>query len=71
MLRQTTDGAYVVISNTASFGAGGQDFNLVKLGVEGESGLAMTSSTANTVTIYRGANDVYWNYVQVRIWKIH
>jgi hypothetical protein len=70
MLRQTTDGAYVVIGNTASFGAGGQDFNLVKLGVEGESGLAMTSSTANTVTIYRGANDAFWNYAQVRIWKI-
>ncbi len=71
MLRQTTDGAYVIIANTASFGAGGQDFYLVKVGVEGESGLAMTSSSANTVTIYRGANDAYWNYVQVRIWKIH
>ena len=69
-VRQTADGGYVIAGTTTSFGAGGQDFYLVKVGVEGESGLAWTDSTANTVTLYRGANDVYWNYVRVRIWKI-
>ena len=70
MLRQTTDGGYIIIGNTASFGAGGLDYYLVKVGVEGESGLALVSSTVNTVTVYRGANDAYWNFVQVREWKI-
>jgi hypothetical protein len=60
-----------VVGYTASFGAGGNDIYLVKVGVEGESGLALTDSTTNTVTLYRGANDVYWNYVRVKIWKIH
>lgn len=40
------------------------------LPVEGEQGLAWTNSTSNTVTLYRGANDVYWNYVRVRVWRI-
>ena len=71
MLRQTTDGAYVVIANTASFGAGGQDFYMIKIGVEGEAGLTMTDSSLNTITLYRGSNDVYWNLVRVRIWKTH
>jgi hypothetical protein len=69
-LLQASDGGYVIAANTNSFGAGSQDFYLIKVGVEGESGLAWTDSTANTVTLYRGANDVYWNYVRVRIWKI-
>jgi hypothetical protein len=37
---------------------------------ESEAGLAWTSSTANTVTLYRGETDPYWNYVRARIWKI-
>jgi hypothetical protein len=41
------------------------------LPVEGELGLAWTNSTSNTVTLYRGANDVYWNYVRVRVWRIN
>jgi len=68
---QTADGGYLIAGTTYSFGAGSADFYLVKVGVEGESGLAWTDSTANTVTLYRGTNDVYWNYVRVRIWKIH
>jgi hypothetical protein len=37
---------------------------------EGELGLAWTNSTSNTVTLYRGADDLYWNYVRVRVWRI-
>jgi hypothetical protein len=41
---------------------------LVKTGVNGEVGLALTRTTANAVTLYRGDIDPYWNYVRVRIW---
>ncbi|MFB0514424.1 MAG: hypothetical protein ACETVQ_02490 [Candidatus Bathyarchaeia archaeon] len=67
-LVQTVDGGYALAGYTYSFGAGGADFWLVKTDVE--SGLAWTDSTANTITLYRGATDIQWNYVQVRIWKI-
>jgi len=65
---QTADGGYALGGSTRSFGAGGSDFWLVKTDVE--SGLAWTDSTANTITLYRGATDIQWNYVRVRIWKI-
>jgi hypothetical protein len=41
---------------------------LVKTGVNGEVGLALTRTTANSVTLYRGDIDPYWNYLRVRIW---
>ncbi len=65
---QTNDGGYALSGYTESFGAGGLDGWLIK--TEVESGLAWTDSTADTVTLYRGATDSYWNYVRVRIWKI-
>ncbi len=67
---QTKDGGYTIVGYTNSFGAGGNDIYLVKAGIEGESGLVWRESTANTITLYRGANDVYWNYIRVKIWKI-
>jgi hypothetical protein len=35
-----------------------------------ESGLTWTDSTSDTITLYRGATDAYWNYVRVRVWTI-
>jgi hypothetical protein len=64
---QTPDGGYAIAGFTESIGTN-RDFWLVKTGVE--SGLIWTDSTADTVTLYRGATDAYWNYVRVRIWKI-
>ena len=66
---QTSDGALVMAGFTNSFGAGNDDVYLVKTSTEGETGLAWTDSTANSVTVYRGANDIYWNYVRVQVWK--
>jgi hypothetical protein len=65
---QTTDGGYAITDYTNS--AGNYDAYLIKTGVEGEFGLARVGSTSNTLTLYRGLNDIYWNYIRVRIWKI-
>jgi len=65
---QTSDGGYALAGYTDSFGAGGYDFYLVKTDVE--MGLARTGLTNNTITLYRGKTDLYWNYVRVRIWLI-
>jgi hypothetical protein len=62
-LVQTADGGYALAGETTSFGAGLDDFWLVKTGVE--SGLAWVGSSANTLTLYRGATD--WNFVRVSI----
>ncbi len=70
----TGDDGYALAGWTSSFGAGNYDFWLVKTDASGniggvESGLAWTYSSANTVTLYRGATDTYWSYVRVRLWK--
>jgi len=75
-LVKTMDGGYALAGQTNSFGAGGPDFWLVKTDSVGnvvpgfKFGLAWTDSTANSLTLYKGLNDSYWNYVRVRIWKI-
>ncbi len=67
---QTSDGGYALAGTTRSYGPGTDKANgwLVKTGVE--SGLAWTESTNNTITLYRGRTDPYWNFVRVRIWTI-
>jgi hypothetical protein len=66
-LAKTADGGYALAGVTNSFGAGKADLWLVKTDLG--SGLAWIDSSANTVTLYRGATDTYWNYVRVRLWK--
>ncbi len=75
---QDNDGDLVFTGLENSFGAGGFDFWLVKTDANGilqarqepfPYGLSWVDSTANTVILYRGSNDTYWNFVQVRIWK--
>jgi hypothetical protein len=70
-LVRTSDGGFAIAGYTDYPGPSGYDYVfLVKTDVEGEFGLVRTDTAANTVTLYRGVNDVYWNYVRVRVWKI-
>lgn len=69
---QTNDGGYMMVGHTRSFGFGtanpaSSDVYVIK--VENEFGLAQIDSSANSITLYRGATDPYWNFVRVRIWK--
>ncbi len=69
-LVQTSDGGFAIVGDIESYGAGDDDVYLVKIVVEGELGLAWVDSTSDSLTLYRGFDDIYWNYVRVRIWKI-
>jgi hypothetical protein len=64
---QTVDDGYVMAGFTNSFGAI-WDFCLIKADVE--NGLCWSSSTPDSIQLYRGVTDQYWNFVRVRIWKI-
>jgi hypothetical protein len=67
---RTSDGGYAIAGTAAHSSLGDYDPFLVKCDVVGEFGLVQTDTTANTITLYRGINDIYWNSVRVRIWKI-
>jgi hypothetical protein len=66
---ETADWRYVIAGLTNSYGTAGS-FWLVKTGGESESGLAWVDSTPDSITLYRGADDRYWNFVRIQIWKI-
>ena len=67
---RTSDGGYAIAGTAAHSSSGDFDPFLVKGDVVGEFGLVRTDTTANTITLYRGMNDSYWNFVRVRVWKI-
>jgi len=74
-MTHSLNSAYLIVDitgkTTASGGTHQRYLGLTgNLAVEGELGLTWTNSTSNTVRLYRGANDVYWNYVRVRVWII-
>lgn|GEM_PF-4664380 len=65
---QTRDGGYALVGFKGSEVEDNTAVYVIKTAVNGEFGLAYTSLTANTITVYRGDSDPYWNYVRVRIW---
>jgi len=65
---ETRDGRYAWAGSSDSIGPGGLNFLLLKTDVW-KYGLVWTDSKADTITVYRGLNDVDWNYVRVRVWK--
>jgi hypothetical protein len=38
--------------------------------IDAESGLAWMDSSANTITLYRDATDIWWNFMIVQIWQV-
>ena len=67
---QTSDGRYAIAGYTHYSYVGGNDVFLVKTDVYGDFGLARVDSTANTLTLYRGVNDIIWNYESANM-EIH
>jgi len=63
---QASDGSYLVAGFDVEIG----DVYLVKTDLYGEFGLTRTDTTVNAITLYRGIDDPYWNYVRIRIWRI-
>jgi len=63
-----SDSAYSVVQTDDGGYALAGDSGLVKSDIE--SGLIQTGLTSNSITLYRGSTDLYWNYVRVRIWLI-
>jgi hypothetical protein len=63
----TPDGGYI-LAGYINTPATSYDVYIVKAPVTLELGLAQVSLTANTITIYRGADDTYWQYVRVKVW---
>jgi predicted secreted protein len=65
-LIQNREGSYILVGYTL-YPEGIYSFWLVDTGFE--SGLACVDLSADTMTLYRGATDVYWNFVRVRLWR--
>jgi hypothetical protein len=63
---QTNDGGFMLSGHY--YRSWPEDIFLLKTGTE--SGLIWTNSTENSITVYRGLTDPYWNYVRIRIWKL-
>jgi hypothetical protein len=64
---EAADGGYVMLG-VVDRPAGSRYYTFM-VKTEVETGLVWTDTSANTITLYRGATDVYWNYVRVQIWK--
>lgn len=67
---ETRDGRYVLAGDVGGAHESNNTSDCYLVETDLEEGLAWINSTVNSVTLYRGATDPYWNFVRVRIWKI-
>jgi len=71
---QTSDGGYALVGPTLSYGVGKMDVYLVKADAYGlmelDIGVAISGSTSDTIILYRGKIDPYYNYIRIQIWVI-
>jgi uncharacterized delta-60 repeat protein len=58
------DGSFVLAGYNSKY-----QIILYKATVTLEMGLANVATTNNTITVYRGVDDSYWQYVRIQIWK--
>jgi predicted secreted protein len=66
---QTNDGGFAIAANIDNAAVTGTDADIFLIKIDSELGLTQIDSSANSITLYRGATDPYWNFVRVRIWK--
>jgi hypothetical protein len=64
----TQDGGYAMVGAVATDTI--SQLEIIKTASTQEVGLAWSDLTSSAITVYRGADDPYWNYVRVRIWVI-
>jgi hypothetical protein len=64
----TNDGGYIIAGNAKT--STGYDMCIIKPTITLELGLKQVSKSANTLTLYRGADDSCWQCVRVKIWKV-
>ncbi len=62
------DGGYVMVGIVATDTTA--QLQIIKTAATTEVGLAWSDLTSNTITVHRGSDDPYWNFVRVRIWVI-
>jgi len=65
---QANDGSYILAGFDGGPFAENPTLFMVNTGLE--FGIRLAGSTPNTITLYRGTTDPYWNFVRVRIWII-
>jgi hypothetical protein len=58
------DGSFVLVGYNSAY-----QVILYKATVTLEQGLANVATTNNTITVYRGLDDNYWQYVRIQIWR--
>lgn len=64
----SADGGFVVAGASISSDDSADVF-LIKAETTREVGLARVGTTSSTITVYRGEDDAYWQYVRIQIWR--
>ena len=69
----TNDCGYTMFGNYRFYSGSNGNYSdyVFSVGIPcfGELGLVRTGTSLNSITLYRGADDPFWNYVRVQVWK--